>query len=562
MVVVVIVGLVAFGIGSTPQVQKATSSQFSAERVVEDIREISKHHHSVAHPVERKVVRDYLIKRLSEIGADSVELFEYKSLTGPENKHVTYTFDATNVLATFNCKQASEAQTFLLLVAHYDSRYSQPMPKQDTVWSYGAADDGYGVGIILESITQALKYRDNWKQGVKVLFTDAEEVGMKGMKAMWQNNREVFEDVGFMINIEARGPFGPALLFETSPGNERLMELYKTAAKYPFTYSLTTVVYNFMPNFTDFTIVKDEIPGMNFSTIADINHYHTDLDNFDNINPKSIQHYGSQIAPIVHKYLTEEKFSELNYLKSDRDTINFTLPLLGLFNFQWSGYLWLNIAIFVLFILSFAVESLRGRVQVAKALSQALKTLLSALLALVVGEVIAYLCSAIAGASFKMFGIVQGVTFDNAVMIASAVVMVVVASVVHILQRRDIFRRTSNSLRASAGASAVQIYTTNKLYGTLTLLLVLSCLLLVFIRENLMFFIPLFAATLSVVTYRIVKIKELLLLAIALILLHALSFLYALTMALTIGAFGVVLMLALLDVLVVIPLAELYLSKQ
>lgn len=51
-------------------------------------------------------------------------------------------------------------------------------------------------------------------------------------------------------------------------------------------------------------------------------------------------------------------------------------------------------------------------------------------------------------------------------------------------------------------------------------------------------------------------------LAIALILLHAFSFLYALAMALTIGALGAVLMLAVLDVLVVVPLVDMYITQK
>ena len=267
---------------------------------------MSKEHHSVAHPEERAKVREYLMQRLEGLGADTVMLYEYDSLVGPKNKHVVYTFDAKNIVAEFPPLEASADPTYLLMVAHYDSRYSQPMPK-DTVWSYGAADDGYGVGVILETVSQVLKNRQDWKQGVKVLFTDAEDVGMMGMTALWENNREFFGNVGFMINLEARGPWGPALLFETCPGNEKVMDLYASAAKSPYTYSLTTVVYSFMPNFTDFTIVKDEVPGMNFSTIADVNHYHTDLDNFSNISAKSIQHYGAQVLPIALEYLTDEK---------------------------------------------------------------------------------------------------------------------------------------------------------------------------------------------------------------------------------------------------------------
>lgn len=561
-VAVILVGLVAYGWCSLPAVQDAASSAFSAERVVNDIEVISRNHHSVAHPQERAEVRDYLVSRLGELGADTVRLFEYKSLTGPENKHVTYTFDATNVLATFAPENPTEQTTYLLMVAHYDSRYSQPIAKSDTVWSYGAADDGYGVGVILETVAQALKYRADWKQGVKVLFTDAEEVGMKGMKAMWENNREEFNDVGFMINIEARGPFGPALLFETSPGNEKVMELYESAAEYPFTYSLTTVVYGFMPNFTDFTIVKDEIPGMNFSTIADINHYHTDLDNFSNVNPRSIQHYGSQVVPVVHSYLTDDRYSDRSSLVADADTINFTLPLIGLFNFTNGEYIVLNSVVLLLFVIALVLEVLRGRVQLRKVLWGALKALLAAIAALAVGELVAIVACLVTGVQFKPFGIVQGIPFDNAAMAVSVVVMVLLVVWVHIGQRRKAVNGTSNSLRKSAKSSAALAVAANKLYAVLLLMALLSLLLLIFINENLMFFIPLTLATIAVILYRLTRLKLWFLLAIALILLHAFSFLYALAMALTIGALGAVLMLAILDVLVVVPLVDMYVTRK
>ena len=338
---VVLAALLAYGVWTRPSAKPADHEGFSAARVIKDIEVMSKEHHSVAHPEERAKVREYLVQRLEGLGADTVKLYKYDSLVGPKNKHVVYTFDAVNIVAEFAPLAAAEDPTYLLMVAHYDSRYSQPMPK-DTVWSYGAADDGYGVGVILETVNQVLKNRQDWKQGVKVLFTDAEEVGMMGMTAIWENNREFFDNVGFMINIEARGPWGPALLFETCPGNEKVMDLYASAAKNPYTYSLTTVVYNFMPNFTDFTIVKDEVPGVNFSTIADVNHYHTDLDNFSNISGKSIQHYGAQVLPIAQEYLTGEAYSDKGYFKAEDDTTNFTIPVLGLFNFSKGEYKVLN----------------------------------------------------------------------------------------------------------------------------------------------------------------------------------------------------------------------------
>ena len=556
---IILSGLLAYGLWTRPAAEPVDSEGFSAARAVKDIEVISKEHHSVAHPEERAAVREYLVQRLEQLGADTVMQYRYDSLTGPKNKHVVYTFDAVNVLAEFAPADIQDP-TYLLMVAHYDSRYSQPMPK-DTVWSYGAADDGYGVSVILETVSQALKYRQDWKQGIKVLFTDAEEVGMMGMTAIWENDREVFDNVGFMINIEARGPWGPALLFETCPGNEKVMDLYAKAAEYPFTYSLTTVVYGFMPNFTDFTIVKDEIPGMNFSTIADINHYHTDLDNFSNISAKSIQHYGAQIEPVTREYLTDEVYADKDFFRAEDDTVNFTIPVLGLFNFSKGQYMVLNIIVFILFLLVFALEGVRGRLKALKVFKASLAILGIGIGVLVLGELIAYLCALISGAKFKLFGVMHGVSFDNVAMIVSVALMALICVAVYISGRNKAIRKVSGSMRASAASNAAAKYAFNSLYGTLALMFFLSAVLLFALGENLMFFIPLTFAAAALILYRLTSLKLWMLCAIALILLHAFSFLYALAMALTIGAFGAVAMLAFFDIMVLVPMADIYLSS-
>ena len=557
---VILAGLLAYGLWTQPSPKPIDYEGFSAERVVNDIEVISKEHHSVAHPEERAKVREYLVERLEGLGADTVQIFRYDSLVGPQNKHVVYTFDAYDVLAEFPPIQASDDTTYMMFVAHYDSRYSQPVLK-DTVWSYGAADDGYGVGVTLETVSQALKFRDQWKQGIKVLFTDAEEVGMMGMTAIWENDRQVFDNVGFMINIEARGPWGPALLFEACPGNEKVMELYDDAAKYPYTYSLTTVVYSFMPNFTDFTIVKDSIPGLNFSTIADVNHYHTDLDNFSNVSAKSIQHYGAQILPITKTYLTGEQYADRDSLKADSDATNFTIPLLGLFNFSKTGYLIINIAIFLLFLLVFALEGVRGRIKAAKVFKVSESVLGLAVAVLALGELVAYVCAAAVGAKFKPFGIMAGISFDNIAMIVTTAVIFLLTVLVYAILRKKAVMKTAGSMRASAGVAAASRYACNTLYGALALMFLLSAVLVAVLGENLMFFVPLTFATGGLIFWRLTGWRFWLVASIALILLHAFSFLYALAMALTIGAYGAVAMLAFCDFMVLIPLADLYMMK-
>lgn len=556
---VIAAALLAYGVFTLPRPQGTESEGFSSARVVKDIEAIAKVPHSVAQPQERAAVREYLVKRLQELGADTVRILSYDSLTGPKNKHVVYTFDAHNIVAEFaplhsNADPAAD----LMFVAHYDSRYSHLFAR-DTVWSCGAADDGYGVGVILETVSQLVKERQDWSQGVKVLFTDAEEPGMMGMSAMWEKDRAEFDNVGLMVNVEARGPWGPALLFEACPGNEKVIDLYASAARYPYTYSLTTVVYKFMPNFTDFTIVKDSIPGLNFSTVADVNHYHTHLDNISNISQKSIQHYGEQILPLAKEYLLNPEYVSADAMKADADAVNFTIPALGLLNFSKIGYVIVNVVIFLLFLLVFGLEGVRGRLNARKVFTKSLVVLASALGMLVVGTFISCVCSSVAGVPFKLFGTLQGIMFDNVAMIISEILMFAVCVLLYILARAKAVRKSSGSMRQSASANAARNHAYNLMYGVMALLFILSIALLIALGENMMFLIPLAFGTVAMILYHLTGLKVWLPTAIAFVLMHAFSFYYALSMALTIGALGAVMMLSLLVIMLVIPMADIYL---
>ena len=62
----------------------------------------------------------------------------------------------------------------------------------------------------------------------------------------------------------------------------------------------------------------------------------------------------------------------------------------------------------------------------------------------------------------------------------------------------------------------------------------------------------------AMILYHLTNLRLWLPVAIVCILLHFFSFYYALAMALTIGALGAVLMLAFFDVMILIPMADLY----
>ena len=73
---VILAGFMAYGLFTLPSPKGLDEDGFSAERVVKDIEVISKENHSVAHPQERAKVREYLVQRLEDLGADTVLRFE------------------------------------------------------------------------------------------------------------------------------------------------------------------------------------------------------------------------------------------------------------------------------------------------------------------------------------------------------------------------------------------------------------------------------------------------------------------------------------------------------
>ena len=514
---------IAFGFLSMPSPKGINEEGFSASRVIEDLKVIAQKPHSVAHPEEKAEVLRYLTNRLEELGGNT-QTYVY-----PNIKARKFTFDASNVLATFPPLKESSDTTYLMMIAHYDSRYPWKL-KKDTVCPYGAIDDGYGLGVILESVHQALKYREDWHQGIKVLFTDGEEVDLQGMKAAYKYNKEIFDNVGLILNAEARGPFGPTLLFETSPGNERLIELYADYACYPFAYSITNMVYQQMPNGTDFNIVRDSIPGMNFSPVADINHYHTDLDNLQNVSAKTIQHFGEQITPIIKEYLTHATYADKHYFKSEEDCNYFSIPLLGMYRFSKSQYWLLNIGIFFLLLHTMLREKLLCWKSIIK---ESGKLIGISLGVIAVGELIAWISALLAGARFKLFGTITGIPFDNAVIIFSLMALAI-GMIRYYRHRKD---------------------TLQHLYASLFTLMLLSLGFQLIAGENMMFLIPLCISTIALTLWKATSSSIFPFVGIFLILIHSFSFIYIIAMALTIGALGLVLFVAFFSLVVIIPLA-------
>jgi hypothetical protein len=110
-------------------------------------------------------------------------------------------------------------------------------------------------------------------------------------------------DVGLVLNFEARGNAGPAIMFETSSENGGLIREFARAAPAPVTNSLTYDIYKLIPNDTDLTVFKTAgFQGLNFAFIEGLTHYHTLLDSVPNIDERSVQHQGSYALSLTRHF--------------------------------------------------------------------------------------------------------------------------------------------------------------------------------------------------------------------------------------------------------------------
>lgn len=509
--------------------------KFSATRVADDIKVISSEPHSIEHPSERDKVRDYLAQRLNNMGI-TASYYPYDSVTSRLNTKI----QISNLFSKID-PPSGEAPAYLLMVAHLDSRFRKKILDK-YVYSYGAADDGYGLGVILESVRLAMRYRDNWKQGIKILFTDSEESDLDGIRRALTHNPEIFENVGFVINIEARGVRGPALLFETSPGNRDIMKLYKSA-KHPFTYSVTTAVYDILPNLTDFTLLKDSYPGMNFSVIDNLRYYHTELDNFSNISLNSIQHYGDQTEPLIYKYLTDVTYSNPESLFSEEEAVFLTMPVIGFICFSRNLYLITNILTLLILCCTvyFLVKSKKAGY--SGMIRSASLILIISLLSSLAGLCIAYLSALITGQKYNMVYLPY-VKFDWIIMTVSFLALFFLAWRIYIIK---IVRQRFNQIEAITSSIFIQFF--------------LSVVLYIFIGENFFFLLPVLFSIIAMLFSILTHTRFMYLIACILILLLLVPFYYAIIVALTLGSLPVFMMLASLLLSILIPVIDSFVRK-
>lgn len=276
-----------YGAVPEPVPASAPPTEFSSGRALEHVRVIAKEPHTMGSP-ENAAVRDYLVEDLSALGVEP----EVQKTTAAHYLFVDGFAEAgtpENVLARL--EGTNDGGKAFVLMAHYDSVSTAP----------GAGDDGAGVAAMLETL-RALKAGPPLKNDVIFLFTDGEERGLLGARAFVESHPWA-EDVGVVLNLEARGNTGPAIMVRTNDENGWLIREFAKAAPYPFATSDTAAFYEFSGSGSDLSVFMDSgLAGMDVAHTEGHAHYHTPLDKPEELDDRTLQHMGSYALALTRHF--------------------------------------------------------------------------------------------------------------------------------------------------------------------------------------------------------------------------------------------------------------------
>jgi hypothetical protein len=254
----------------------APDTEFSAERAMEHMKVIAKTPHPVGSPANRDVM-NYIVDQLKIMGL-SPEVQRATSVKTLRGRVIASTVH--NVVVKIPGTNPSKS---IALNAHYDSMPTTP----------GASDCGSCVVTLLET-ARALKAGTPLKKDIIFIFTDIEEFGPTlGAKAFFEKHRWA-KEIGIVFNFEGIGRTGPSIMYETGPASGWLVRELNRVTSHPVAQSWLFDIYKRTPINTDFNVYsKAGISGLNFAYLNEGTVYHTLMDNYDTIDPRSVQHHGN-----------------------------------------------------------------------------------------------------------------------------------------------------------------------------------------------------------------------------------------------------------------------------
>ncbi|GAB2611232.1 aminopeptidase [Paractinoplanes abujensis] len=289
VVVLILAGVAGLETIRPPAARPASApeSEFSAGRAFQQVQAIARRPHPVGSPANDEV-REHLLTTLRGLGL-TPEVQDTVSIEGAGLSAGAGGAGLARVRNVIAQIPGTSSTGRVFLVAHYDSVQVGP----------GGNDDAAGTSTILET-ARALLAGPRPRNDVVLVLTDGEEACLCGAKA-FVDQHPLARDGGVVLNIEARGSSGPAIMFETSAGNSGLIGAYAHAAK-PVGTSFAVEIYRLLPNDTDFTPFRESgFAGMNAAYIDGAAVYHAPTDVPAAMNRDSLQHHGANTLAVTRE---------------------------------------------------------------------------------------------------------------------------------------------------------------------------------------------------------------------------------------------------------------------
>ena len=279
-------------------------TEFSAARAMDSVRVIASAPHPSGSPANARL-RDWLASRLAGMGltvrtdtfaGDQAHIARNIAWGGRGDLPHTL----TNVVAVLPGRDRTLPA--VALMAHHDS----------VAFSPGAADDGAGVAAIVEAV-RAVASGPRPSRDLIVIFTDGEEVGLDGARRFcagqpgpvdpWRDH------IGALINLEARGGGGRALLFQTGNANGQAVALAARAVGHPAGSSLAVFLYRILPNNTDLSEAlpwagDHGVAAYNYAFIGRPGLYHSPRASADRLDQGALQDIGGQVLDLTRALLS------------------------------------------------------------------------------------------------------------------------------------------------------------------------------------------------------------------------------------------------------------------
>ena len=288
--VVVVLAAAGFAVLSAIQPEPARTGavpvgEFSAGRAFEQVEAIATRPHPAGSAANDQV-RDYLLSTLRSYQL-TPEVQDTTSVQGGELSASAGGIGLARVRNVVARIPGSDPTGQIVLVAHYDSVQTGP----------GGNDDAAGVSTILE-VARALRSGPLLRNDIVLLLTDGEEACLCGAQA-FVDQHPLARAKGVVLNVEARGSSGPAIMFETSRNNAKLVELYGRAPR-PVGTSFAVEIYRLMTNDTDFSAFRDAgWTGLNSAYIDGAAVYHAPTDQPATMNRGSLQQHGDNTLALA-----------------------------------------------------------------------------------------------------------------------------------------------------------------------------------------------------------------------------------------------------------------------